>query len=213
MTHGGKMLRVIGVTVGALVMSASLCAAQAVRLTEDRAEMRLQIGGASVVVARTADADGFPVCPPSCLQPLQPAPGVVTLGELELIGFLESQVATGRGVLIDARLPQDAAQGVIPAAVNVPYVTLAPNNPYRDDILTALGAAVRADGSFDFAAAVQIAVYGGGPAEDAAPRAIRLLMNTGYPAEKLQYYRGGMQDWRLLGLTVVPLTDHKEGSG
>jgi hypothetical protein len=29
------------------------------------------------------------------------------------------------------------------------------------------------------------------------------LLNFGYPAHKLKWYRGGMQDWEILGLTVV----------
>jgi hypothetical protein len=30
------------------------------------------------------------------------------------------------------------------------------------------------------------------------------MIEAGYPAEKIFYYRGGMQMWRMLGLTVVP---------
>jgi hypothetical protein len=30
------------------------------------------------------------------------------------------------------------------------------------------------------------------------------MIEAGYPAEKIHYYRGGMQVWRSLGLTVVP---------
>jgi len=29
------------------------------------------------------------------------------------------------------------------------------------------------------------------------------LLKIGYPAKKMRYYRGGMQDWMILGLTVV----------
>ena len=29
------------------------------------------------------------------------------------------------------------------------------------------------------------------------------LLKMGYPPEKLKYYRGGMQAWTSLGLTVV----------
>jgi hypothetical protein len=28
-------------------------------------------------------------------------------------------------------------------------------------------------------------------------------MRFGYPANKIKWYRGGMQDWEILGLTTV----------
>lgn len=29
------------------------------------------------------------------------------------------------------------------------------------------------------------------------------MIEAGYPAEKIHYYRGGMQVWRMLGLSVT----------
>jgi hypothetical protein len=29
------------------------------------------------------------------------------------------------------------------------------------------------------------------------------MIDAGYPAERISYYRGGMQSWRVLGLTVA----------
>jgi hypothetical protein len=29
------------------------------------------------------------------------------------------------------------------------------------------------------------------------------MLAAGYPAQKLFYYRGGVQEWKLLGLTMV----------
>jgi len=29
------------------------------------------------------------------------------------------------------------------------------------------------------------------------------MIEAGYPAERISYYRGGMQNWRLLGPTVA----------
>ena len=29
------------------------------------------------------------------------------------------------------------------------------------------------------------------------------MIEAGYPAERICYYRGGMQSWRVLGLTVT----------
>ena len=36
-----------------------------------------------------------------------------------------------------------------------------------------------------------------------SPTAIRAMVAAGFPAEKIFYYRGGMQNWQGLGLTVV----------
>jgi hypothetical protein len=36
-----------------------------------------------------------------------------------------------------------------------------------------------------------------------SPTAIRAMIAAGYPAERVFYYRGGMQSWRVLGLTVT----------
>ena len=32
---------------------------------------------------------------------------------------------------------------------------------------------------------------------------INVLLNMGYPAHKLLWYRGGMQDWEGLGMTIL----------
>jgi len=35
------------------------------------------------------------------------------------------------------------------------------------------------------------------------PASIKTLLSFGYPAHKIKWYRGGMQDWEVLGLSVV----------
>jgi rhodanese-related sulfurtransferase len=186
--------------------------AQTVGLTEKMAEARIALHGREIVIARNQDetatispdfAKTSRACPPFCLQPMAPVSGVDTYGELELIGFLQDKVAAGNGVLIDARLPEWFAKGSIPAAVNVPFATLASDNPYRNDILIALGAKPLGGDSFDFSAALDMVVFCNGIWSDQAMRALRALRGAGYPTEKLHYYRGGMQDWQSLGLTVA----------
>lgn len=187
-------------------------AAQEVRLSEDRAEAVVVLDGQTLTIRRNPDpgavltgefARTSRACPPFCIQPQEAAPGVATLAELELIAFLQDRVAQGRGLLVDARLPEWQAKGTIPGAVGVPFATLAATNPYRDEILRALGARALPGGGFDFAEAAELALFGNGPWCDQAPRAIRHLIEAGYPAEKLSYYRDGMQGWLMLGLTVA----------
>lgn len=142
-------------------------------------------------------------CPPFCIQPMSPAPGVNTVGELELIDFLKNKVEKNKGVLVDARIPAWYRKGTIPGAVNIPFTLLAPDNPYRDRILLVLGARKLEDGTWDFGKARELLLFCNGPWCGQSPRAIRNLIAAGYPPEKLYYYRGGMQNWQLLGLTVV----------
>jgi rhodanese-related sulfurtransferase len=196
----------------AVFIGASGVKAQAVGLTEKMAEARIALDGREIVIARNQDETATitgdfsktsRACPPFCLQPIAPVSGVDTYGELELIGFLQDKVAAGTGGLIDARLPEWFAKGSIPAAINLPFATLASDNPYRNDILIALGAKPLGGESFDFSDALDMLVFCNGIWSDQAMRALRALRGAGYPMEKLHYYRGGMQDWQILGLTVV----------
>ena len=49
----------------------------------------------------------------------------------------------------------------------------------------------------------QIVLFCNGPWCGQSPTAIRRIIEAGYPAEKISYYRWGMQGWRMLGLTVA----------
>jgi rhodanese-related sulfurtransferase len=193
------------------VGNSTVCA-QTVALTEDITEVQVPIAGQTLLIARNQDETAVltgdftktsRACPPFCVQPMQPVSGVLTVGELDVLAFLQDQVATGAGVLVDARLPEWFAKGSIPGAVNLPFATLASDNPFRNDILMALGAVPLGGDSFDYTAAVNLTVFCNGIWSDQAMRALRSLRAAGYPPEKLQYYRGGMQDWQILGLTVA----------
>lgn len=142
-----------------------------------------------------------PSCPGSCVQPIQVAPGVATLGELEVIAFLQSAVGTGKGLLVDVRMPEVFATGSVPGAVNVPIAAFSVDNPYRDDLLSALGVTVSGARS-DFENAFPLVVFGRGPDDRNAPAAIDSLLDAGYPAGKVQYYRGGAADWTRFGLNL-----------
>lgn len=184
--------------------------AQNVNITEDMAEARFEIAGQTVVISRDQDqrheiegefALTSRSCPPFCIQPAIVAPGVETIAELELIDFLQGPVQNGTGLLIDSRVPEWFVKGTIPGAINVPFTTLDPDNGFRDQILEALGARKTASG-MDFSDVLDLAMFCNGPWCAQAPRGIRSLLDAGYPPEKIHYYRGGMQDWLMMGLTV-----------
>lgn len=184
--------------------------AQDVKITEDMATARFAVSGQVMTIERNQDQNHMiqgefartsRSCPPFCIQPVSIADGVSTMGELEVIEFLKNQVQDGTGLLIDSRVPEWFAKGTIPGAVNVPFTTLDPENGFRDQILQALGARPSGNG-LDFTNALELALFCNGPWCGQSPRAIRNLLDAGYPPEKIHYYRGGMQNWLLLGLTV-----------
>jgi hypothetical protein len=142
-------------------------------------------------------------CPPFCIHPMKAAPGVDTLGELELLAFLAKDVKAGSGVLVDARLPEFYKAETIPSAINIPFSVVKSDNPHMEKILAALGVRKTAQGKLDFAQAKTLVLFCNGVWCDQSPRAIQGLIGFGYPAAKLKYYRDGMQMWRLLGLTTV----------
>ncbi len=130
-------------------------------------------------------------CPPFCIQPFSPAPGVGTIGELELLDML----ARGSVTVIDSRTPDWFAGGTIPGAVSMPWNETV-------DRLGELGCAPDFDG-WDCTQARPVALFCNGMWCGQSPSAIRAMIAAGYPPERIQYYRGGMQAWRLLGLTVL----------
>ncbi len=142
-------------------------------------------------------------CPPFCIHPMVVARGVKTVGELEVLKFLDTKVKKNEGLLIDARMPQWYSNGTIPGALNIPFTLLkTENNAYLDKILQLLGG-VKKGTKWDFSNARDLLIFCNGPWCDQSPRAIKSLIKVGYPRNKLFYYRGGMQNWELLGLTVV----------
>jgi rhodanese-related sulfurtransferase len=130
-------------------------------------------------------------CPEFCIQPHQPAEGVSTIGELELIDLLQDPEV----IVVDSRTPDWYAGGTIPGAVNIPYTEAV-------DRMGELGCEIDFDG-WDCEGAKPVALFCNGLWCGQSPAAIRRMIEAGFPAEKISYYRGGMQTWRLLGLTVT----------
>jgi rhodanese-related sulfurtransferase len=169
-------------------------------------------------------------CPPFCIHPMKAAPDVETIGEVELFEFMETQLRDGTGVLIDARTPTWYKKGTIPGAVNYPFTefSLPPEDPAWEEIFVKFGAKPAQDpgliekamqgmglsgerlqsGKWDFSNAKNLVLFCNGPACGQSPHAIKGLLAAGYPAQKLFYFRGGMQMWELWGLTtVVPASE------
>ena len=200
--------------IAILALAASIIApdaqAQDVRITTFKEDATFTLNGRTFTIARNQDMTAMVrgefartsrACPPDCIQPMVIADGVTTVGELEILAFLEDNVTNRTGLLLDTRGPAEFGTGSIPGAVNVPFETLSADNRYRDDILRALGA-VDVAGGLDFTNAMSLTLFSGGVWSSDAPDAVDYLLAAGYPPEKLFYYRGGLQAWVHVGMTL-----------
>ncbi len=115
------------------------------------------------------------------LQPLEAAPGVRTIGELELIDMI------GRGaLLVDSRTAGSFGGHTIGGSVNIPHDEMLDRRDELDRRRVSI-------------------LFCNGPQCPQSPQAIRQLVDDGYPTPALAYYRGGMHDWVTLAMPTQPL--------
>ena len=146
-------------------------------------------------------------CPPFCLQPAQIAAGVETIGELEMLDYLERKSAGDDSLLIiDSRGPKWIAKGTIPGTVNIHYKKLSLRSAGEDavaEIIEKQFGAMRLTEFWNFSDARTLVFFCNGMWCGQSPTNIRALLKIGYPPSKLKWYRGGMQAWETAGLTTV----------
>lgn len=193
------MTRVLAVLLG-LALPALALAQEPVMLRPGLAAVTVETPAGPVEISRIQDnanllerewARTSRPCPPFCIQPMRPAEGVTTIGELELLEMLQDPAVR----VIDSRTPDWFRGGTIPGAVSIPWNEVV-------DRLDELGCEADFDG-WDCAQAARVALFCNGMWCGQSPTAIRAMIAAGYPADRIFYYRGGMQAWRLLGLTVT----------
>lgn len=147
-------------------------------------------------------------CPPYCIQPMHIAPGVETIGELELLDYLRKAATDNSLLVIDSRDGDwPRRSGIIPGAELIPWTELHPahNDPEKiADILSLRFGAARSGGLWNFENARTLIFYCNGAWCGQSPTNIKQLLAYGYPAHKIKWYRGGMQSWKVFGLTTVP---------
>ncbi len=215
-----KLTSIATATIGVLTMALAvdtLASDLAVGITRSMDKFEGTVNGKPITIMRNqnqsntvspAFAKTSRKCPPFCIQPSKLAGGVETIGEVELIKYVEKMAAGDDGILlIDSRTPDWVAKGTIPGSINLPWTKLNPSKGADPisiaEIFTGQFGAVEIEGLWDFSNAKTLVMFCNGAWCGQSPNNIKNLMRFGYPADKLKWYRGGMQDWSILGLTTV----------
>ncbi len=138
-------------------------------------------------------------------QPMILEKGVETVGELEFIEYMKKAQKDETIAIVDSRKPGWYERLRVPGAINVPFT----NFDSKEDAIEAMEddlGVVENDGKLDFTKAKTIVAYCNGYWCGQTPGMVKnaefSLLKMGYPAEKIKYYRGGMQAWTSLGFTV-----------
>ncbi len=193
-------MKIILVLALALLMVPAVASAGNVGITKDIMSITVPTADGQVEIKRNQDnkntinpafAKTSRKCPPFCVQPQQVAPGVETVGELEVIQFM----AEKKGLVIDARTVEWHVRGTIPGSKNIPFTQVGGR-------LNELGCA-KSGKKWNCTNAKNVLLFCNGLWCGQSPTAIRAMLREGYPANKIHYYRNGMQGWESLGLTVV----------
>jgi len=142
-----------------------------------------------------------PSCPPFCIEPLK-IKGVKTVGELELLVFIQEVEKKRDGLLLDVRKNLKYKEETIPSAINLPYEMLTKDSPYQKEVLKSLGAKKIKRGWF-FKNPQKLLIFGESSFSPEASNVVKELLKLGYPKEKILYYRGGILSWKNAGLTLI----------
>ena len=187
--------------------------ANRVNITKDLPFVDLNIDGKKFRIERIQDTNNklkndytktSRPTPPFFIQPFSVAKGVKTVGELDLISFLQHELREKKGLLIDARLPKWYKNGTIPFAKNIPFSIFYSKKRASKiiEIFKILDIEFK-NKKFDFKDAKKLLIFDNGPWCAQASYLIKALIKLGYPKDKILYYRGGMQFWQIVGLNVI----------
>lgn len=199
------------------LFTAGSASALDVQLTPDLASVDVMHNGKEVTIMRNQDtkntinpdyAKTSRKCPPFCIRPIKLAPGVETLGELEIIHYVKMHSDGDDSIMIiDSRTPDWVEKGTIPGSVNIPWThldTAKGASPFDiADIMQEKFGVVEQEGLYNYNDAKTLVMFCNGMWCGQSPRNINTLLKFGYPADKIKWYRGGMQNWETLGLHTV----------
>jgi len=209
---------IVAAFAASLIFSANVSAGKPVGITPKMMDAAVQHDGKTVKITRNQDnkntvnpafAKTSRPCPPFCIQPAILAPGVETIAEVEMIEYITKMSNGDDSILVvDSRTPDWVKKGTIPGAKNIPWTKL---NPAKGadpvsilEIMEDEFGVTESEGLLNFTNAKTLVLFCNGMWCGQSPNNIKNLLKFGYPAHKIKWYRGGMQDWEILGLSTVP---------
>jgi len=132
---------------------------------------------------------------------------IKTVSELEVLHHIKkSQKEPNKYILIDSRKSEWYENSTIPTAINLPYTNIQYDEDFEEEynyLLKVLNIKKLLTNKLDFSNAKIAVMFCNGLWCAQSKRAIKELLNMGYPKEKLLWYRGGLQDWKIVGFTTI----------
>ncbi len=198
----------ITISLGIILTLSGLSAVD-IKITKELSSIVAEDKGNNIVIKRVQDPNSKlnsaftkvkKECPPYCIQPMNIG-NVKTVGELEVLKFIKDMKESSGSLLIDARTRAWYKKGTIPTAINLPFSMLDKKGKYFSKILTLLGGK-KIGNNWNFDNAQKLLIFSNGVWDEQATIEIKNLIDAGYPEDKLLYYRGGMQMWNAVGLTI-----------
>ncbi len=200
---------IISIVGMGLIITGVQALAVDIKITKELTSITTKDRGNNVIIKRVqepnsklnSDFNNIPKeCPPYCIQPMNIGK-VKTVGELEVLNFIKEMENNTNTLLIDARSRTWYKKGTIPTAINLPFSILKKDGKYIKKILALLGGK-EIDKKWNFDNAETLLIFSNGAWDKDATTEIKNLVEMGYPEDKILYYRGGMQMWNSVGLTI-----------
>ena len=127
---------------------------------------------------------------------------IKTIGELELISFMQDAQSDEDLLIIDTRLKKWYLKRSIPTAINIPFNQIDEDQYEFEDILKILGVKIIND-TYDFSNAKTIVLIDNASWCMQSTWAMQNLVKINYPKNKILWYRAGLTGWTMLNLTTV----------
>ena len=176
-----------------------------IKITKDLFSLNVMHNEHETLIQRVP-MKGIDSCPPFCIEPLT-IKNVKTVAELETLEFIGKLKEKKAHLMIDVRSHKVYKKETIPGATSLPLSMIKDKSPYQEEVLKLLGAKKLLTASekskWYFPDAQSLLIFGQSATSNEASTFIRKLMELGYPASKILYYRGGVLSWKSLGLTLI----------
>ncbi len=137
------------------------------------------------------------------LSPMKIHEDIETFGELEVLEFLEDMQDDEERLFVDCRKTGWYESLTIPSAINIPFIYFTEHDKWikeKKEALKLFGVNGE-EAPYDFSHAKTILFFCNGVWCRQSPQMIETLLELGYPAKKMKWYRGGMQSWLSVGMT------------